>query len=106
MKRLALALMAFGFLSSPAEAARLFHASGVAKTSEKGVTVWRGKATEKPAPALKTDTVCERTSIVINRVGYPPRRMTTRGFWSGENYAAAYLTTTQGFYADRMRAGD
>jgi len=108
MVRFALVLIAFSMLSPPASAARLFHASGVAKTQEKGVTVWRGKAGEHLSPpTLKAAApACASVSIAVSVARDAPRRLRTHGFWSGENYAAAYQATTQGFYADRMAAGD
>ncbi|MEK7264639.1 MAG: hypothetical protein AAB227_00945 [Pseudomonadota bacterium] len=107
MLRFALAFMVFSLLSSPAGAARLAHPSAVVKTSEKGVAVWRGKAAEPLAPpSLKPAARCAKISVIVTIAGDPPRRLRTHGFWSGENYAAAYQATTQGFYADRMAAGD
>ncbi len=106
MSRIAFALIAFTMVSAPAEAARLIHPSAVAKTTEHGVAVWRGKAPEKIAPpSLKPAAPCAKVSVAVTFAGYPARRLRTHGFWSGENYAAAYQATTQGFYADRMAAG-
>ena len=106
MLRLALAFIAFGLISSPAEAARLAHPSAVARTSEHGVTVWRGKAAAEIAPpSVKPAGACAKVSVVVRFPGYPARRLRTHGFWSGEDYAAAYQTMTQGFYADRMATG-
>lgn len=106
MSRIALALIIFGLMSAPAGAASLIHPSAVAKSAEKGVTVWRGKARQEIAPpSMKPSAPCAKVSVSVKFAGYPARRRRTHGFWSGENYAAAYQATTQGFYADRMAAG-
>lgn len=107
MWRFAVVFIALGLLSPPAGAAGLANPGAVARTSEKGVTVWRGKAAENPAPpSLKSTAPCAKVSVAVNFAFDPPRRLRTHGFWSSEDYAAAYQTTTQGFYADRMAAGD
>jgi hypothetical protein len=106
MSRIAFALIAFSLISAPAEAATLIHPSAVAKTTEHGVAVWRGKAPEKFAPPkMKPAAPCSKVSVAVRFAGYPARALRTHGFWSGEDYAAAYQATTQGFYADRMAAG-
>ena len=98
MLRIGFAVLALSLLGSPAGAA--------VKTSEKGVTVWRGKAEETPAtPSLKSAAPCAKVAVAVHYRYYPARHLRTHGFWSGEDDAAAYQATTQGFYADRMAAG-
>lgn len=107
MSRIAFALIAFALMAAPAEAASLIHPSAAAKSAEKGVTVWRGKARQEIAPpSIKPPASCAKVSVAVKFAGYRPRRLRTRGFSSGENYVAAYQATTQGFYADRMAAGN
>ena len=111
MLRIALALIAFSLVSSPAAAARLAHPSAVVKTSEKGVTVWRGKTMETVAPpALKSAPArCASKTVVFYGNALPERRQRSQGFWSGDGLTPGMRMTrrplTQGFYADRMAAG-
>lgn len=98
MLRIGFTVLALSLLGSPAGAA--------VKTSEKGVTIWRGEAQEIPAPpSLKSAAPCAKVTVAVRYGYYPVRRLRTHGFWSGEDYVAAYQATTQGFYADRMAAG-
>lgn len=93
-------------------AAMLFAAPAFAATSarEGGVTVWRAASSAAPeAPSLKGGPdSCERTTVILvveNR--WPPRRLRTHGFWSGDSlsWQTRLPLTTQGFFADRMAAG-
>lgn len=103
MSRFAFALIALSLAAAPADAARLVHPSAVVKSTENGVAIWRGKAQSAIAPlTLKQSGPCARISVVVKQAYYPPRRLRTHGFWSGDGSSAAYPLTTQGFYADRI----
>jgi hypothetical protein len=105
------AVAALSLMAAPAEAARLVHPSGVAKSAEKGVTVWRGKARIDAAPpTLKaTPPTCASKTVVVFANALPERRLRTQGFWSGDGLTPGMRLTrrpmTQGFYADRIAAG-
>lgn len=111
MSRIALALIAVSLLAAPAEAASLVRKSAVAKTSENGVTVWRGAPSPKAAaPSLKAAAPrCISKTAVVYADHSPARRLRTHGFWSGDfrTPVTGYprREATQGFYADRMAAG-
>lgn len=104
------ALAALTIIASPAAAAQTNFKSSTAKTAERGVTVWRGKAPEKPAEAAALSGAkaasCEKREIVVAIDGYPPRRLRTHGFWSGRApHRLSFGVPSTGFYADRVAAG-
>ncbi|HNR77026.1 MAG TPA: hypothetical protein PKM48_07835 [Parvularculaceae bacterium] len=109
MRRATIALAGFGFLLlSPANAANLIHPSAATKSVQRGVTVWKGAPPVEAAPTLSAprEPRCRTIKIVAERIGYPPRRLKTHGFWSGQAAAPySYGVATSGFYADRIAAG-
>lgn len=105
------AIAALSLTAAPAQAAKLVQPSGVAKSAEKGVTVWRGKAhVEVAAPAPKASPAsCASRIVVLHANALPERRLRTQGFWSGDGLTPGMRLTrrplSQGFYADRIAAG-
>lgn len=105
------AALALILSTGPASAARLVHPTGVVKSTEKGVNVWRGKermAVEAPAPKA-APAPCVSKTVIVYANALPERRLRTQGFWSGDGLTPAMRLArrplTQGFYADRIAAG-
>lgn len=109
MKRTSIALAAFGvFLVSPATAANLIHPTAATKSVQRGVTVWKGAAPLAAAtlPETAEGRRCRETITIAIRIGNPPRRLRTHGFWSGRAPGPlSYSVATSGFFADRIAAG-
>lgn len=111
MIRFVIALVASLLIALPADAARLVRPSAAAKTTERGVSVWRGPApAQREAPAkLATALPCVSKTVVVYANALPERRLRVQSFWSGDGLTPGMRMTrrplTQGFYADRISAG-
>lgn len=86
-------------------------ASAATRTSERGVTVFRGaKPAALPADAAPAPrAACPEVKVAVTTV-WPARAFRQQGFWSGDGLVTASMRaarrrTTQGFYADRIAAG-
>ena len=86
-------------------------ASAATRTSERGVTVYRGATPAalpvEAAPAPRA--ACPKVRVAVTAV-WPARAFRQQGFWSGDGLVTASMRaarrrTTQGFYADRIAAG-
>lgn len=112
IRPLAAALLLTGVvaLAAPANAATLIRGADASVKPASGVKVWRGKApaalTAEAAPMRAAAATCATRLVLVERIGYPPRRLREHGFWSGRGDARfSYGVTTTGFYADRIAAG-
>ena len=97
--------------AAPADAARLHHKSGIVKTTERGVAVWRRAAETPPAPMPERRVEMRRIAVRMSACScqWPERGLRTQGFWSGDGQSAggacARRPVTRGFYADRIAIG-
>jgi hypothetical protein len=105
------AAILISMLAAEASAATLVKPGSATRASERGVTVIRGA---RPAPDLAAPPAprapCPAARIAVTTV-WPARAFRIQGFWSGDGLGAASMRAasrryTQGYYADRIAAGD
>ena len=110
--RLTVFISLFVLAAGGAEAAPAFK-SAAARTSEKGVTVWRGSSHAEDAPALqgadaRSSDCAGRLVVLQGGARWPARRLRIHRISSDEFPAPyfvryAFRSGTQGFWEDEAR---